>query len=1686
MRLFARHELLSQHHRWLPALVLAACLFAAGPGNAADAGFCPLPDPFPPTDPTDPLDPGGPGGDGPGGGDPGTGDPTTCSSGGSGMSIINNAPATGTGNPINLISGNKYSAQTDLPPLPGQLGLEFVRHYNSSLRRNFGLGVGWTHSYATSVQFNASIPMADLKALAVLQADGSVLRFEGAQFQDGKVTYRGVRPLDGALIRTATGFEWQWPTGRHFLFDAGGHLRQVQQGRRSLFLKRDAGGQLLSVTDHQNRRLSFAWEQGYLAAVTAPGGQKIEYRYTREGQLMRALGGVAGARHYRYMNPTSSALVTHIADDQGNVLQSMRYDADGRAVYSARADGVDAVSVVYGDADGDSRTVDVTNALGEVSQYRIAQFAGFERVVEVRGPGCTACSAGDMRYEYSERGQVRVATDKHGRTLRFEYDELGRELARYAADPDQPEVLLGRSRYEGASNRPVEISRPSIAPGQMQTYRIEYDEAGQAVRTTESGFAPRTPLNDAEGSSPGAGFVPISRSTQYQYDASGNVVLVDGPRADVADTIQLSYDSDNRLRSIIGPDGVPQNILAYDDQGRPTRTQVGSQTPTEVVYHASGKPAQIRRGALEVRYGYDRRGNLTEVTDPLGRTSQVRYDNADRATAIEMGAGRQTELDYDLDSRVVEKRILDHQGQVLDQARYLYDAQRRLTAISNDEDTLAELTDEPAGVTVAAGGQVARILGGFSPVDPEALDDGQVTAQSIAQVSQAMRSFRDARGNVTEYLTDDFGRIVAINSPESGRTLYHHDPAGNVVAYAMPGKDGAGWQITQRRYDGANRLLSSTQGTSVTRFRYDPETARLALAEHDAAIERFEHDAEGRLVAHHRQLDGHRFTTRYRYNEHSQLEVKELPGGDVLRYHYYDSDHSAGRTLRAVTQETLFGFGQETLIGEVDDRNVDGETSLRFGNGMAVRRVYDRQGRITRIETSAGLALQYSYDRNGNIAQTLRRAGTQSDEQYVAYDGFGRVAQILASVTSDNTPLQASRGFTFDHSGNRLSAPAAQSAVGVASDSNRLTHFNGAPVLYDERGNTLERTGRKGTLRYEYNDSNRPVALRIDDALVATYAYNAFGERIRKTRYADGEIVEVRYFLYDGHQLAAEADGRGKVLRQYVYHEQAPVAMLADGERYFVHGDALGTPQMVTDADGRVRWRARYDTFGAARVEQADIEFKLRFPGQYEDAESGTHYNYYRDYDPETGRYLTPDPIGLAGGTNVYAYANGNPLRYADPLGLDTADDFVANLEEIYGHAIDNPDKPTLADFYRQLSDRAVALNTAVNEISNEASAEALYQSLLAQGRSHPRGDLLYEAAARADDAADFARWVSAQRIFTNEVLGFLYSGASTYEDATFESTAFNRSVLNRLPRWIRDRLPDWCLGSAASIGSDTLLALGLRDPMLLSGLDGIAEYRDLLVGLGLDVNAYLRDDLRAIAEEGAADVLGSIPLVGALIAGGNVAGAIDALLREADASAPFDSNLAPLARAINAAVTAGEALERLVTKRIRRVGVGRRSILNHGDVGEAAVEAVFAAAQAAGLIQDSLAIQNASDQGIDLMVQLNTGEWVAIEVKTSRRSTMGRLDNRARRPNQRSGANAFTRSRLERARDQEGQWRNLDDATSDRAEEILDEIDARGGRVRGFVIHITSFHKRGQAVEFREWVSGNARGRAIPGARAP
>jgi len=149
---------------------------------------------------------------------------------------------------------------------------------------------------------------------------------------------------------------------------------------------------------------------------------------------------------------------------------------------------------------------------------------------------------------------------------------------------------------------------------------------------------------------------------------------------------------------------------------------------------------------------------------------------------------------------------------------------------------------------------------------------------------------------------------------------------------------------------------------------------------------------------------------------------------------------------------------------------------------------------------------------------------------------------------------------------------------------------------------------------------------------------------------------------------------RNSIKKTYIYEPEnfRPVAQVVDGKTYHYHLDHLGTPRELTDDSGKVVWKVRYKTYGNVAVKEVEeIENNLRFQGQYFDEETGLHYNRFRYYNPNTGQFITQDPIGLLGGVNNYQYAP-NPVGWVDPFGLSCKEGYaiVRQFENPYqeGH----------------------------------------------------------------------------------------------------------------------------------------------------------------------------------------------------------------------------------------------------------------------------------------------------------------------------------------------------------------------------------------------------------------------------------
>ncbi|MBU3736517.1 MAG: RHS repeat protein, partial [Methylobacterium sp.] len=373
----------------------------------------------------------------------------------------------------------------------------------------------------------------------------------------------------------------------------------------------------------------------------------------------------------------------------------------------------------------------------------------------------------------------------------------------------------------------------------------------------------------------------------------------------------------------------------------------------------------------------------------------------------------------------------------------------------------------------------------------------------------------------------------------------------------------------------------------------------------------------------------------------NRLSAITYPSGRKLVYSY----DSAGRVSRI---DTVQGSTTQTLVRNVQYQPFGGLKGYSYGNSGSYTRHYDQDGRVTHA-TLGNVTRSLGYDAAGRItASADYPAATPNTPTNVQIYGYDRLDRLTGW-----TAPGSNQGYAYDANGNRtaLTIGANQYAYTIATGSNRLTAVAG-PL--PARSYTFDANGSPtgdGINQFGYDGRGRLVQAVTPGGTVS-YGINALGQRVIKT----AGTVTTHYHYDASGRLIAENDAAGGNRSEYVYLGATPVAVIRGGQAYMIHTDHLDTPRRVTDQNSAPVWNwSSTDPFGATPPDETPggsrFVFNLRFPGQYFDKETGLAYNYFRDYDPGTGRYVESDPIGLAGGINTYAYVEGNPVSFVDPTG---------------------------------------------------------------------------------------------------------------------------------------------------------------------------------------------------------------------------------------------------------------------------------------------------------------------------------------------------------------------------------------------------------------------------------------------------
>ena len=544
----------------------------------------------------------------------------------------------------------------------------------------------------------------------------------------------------------------------------------------------------------------------------------------------------------------------------------------------------------------------------------------------------------------------------------------------------------------------------------------------------------------------------------------------------------------------------------------------------------------------------------------------------------------------------------------------------------------------------------------------------------------------DPRNLVTSYAIDGLGNRTVLTSPDTGIANLIHDLAGNVTA-----RTDARGKTSTYAYDTLNRVtrISFTSGAETT-FLYDKladgtvvpnAVGQLTRITDESGSTNFSYDAfsrvQQRVITIGAGATAKTYTVGQTYGSsgsaNGKLTSLSYPSGNRINYEY----GSAGRIVALTLNPGLVdGSTDQTvvipLLTNMRYTSFGGVSGWTWGNDSpAVPNVYTRNfdidGRLTAYPLGNGAAegVQRTvvYDAASRItAMTHTGTGTSpvpaTLDQSFGYDELDRLTSFSANATGQT--------YQYDATGNRNRATFGASVYPntVAPTSNRLSAAAGPlpskTYTYDAAGNI---TG-DGSSTFAYSDRGRRKSVTVAGGTVS-YLYNGFDQRVRKSgpiALVDSGIGD--YVYDDEGRTVGEYDKDGAALQETVYLGDLPVVTLRRSsagtmEVHYIHADHINTPRVITrSSDNKIVWRwDQSDPFGLAPPNDNPSAlsahvYNPRFPGQVFDKETNLHYNYYRDYDPQTGRYVQSDPIGLDGGINTYGYVEGNPVSFVDPDGL--------------------------------------------------------------------------------------------------------------------------------------------------------------------------------------------------------------------------------------------------------------------------------------------------------------------------------------------------------------------------------------------------------------------------------------------------
>ena len=557
---------------------------------------------------------------------------------------------------------------------------------------------------------------------------------------------------------------------------------------------------------------------------------------------------------------------------------------------------------------------------------------------------------------------------------------------------------------------------------------------------------------------------------------------------------------------------------------------------------------------------------------------------------------------------------------------YAYDKARRLTVLTNENGETYRLDYDQTDNLIQETGW-----------------DGKITAYGYDVAGQLVQQ--------TEYgQSNHEGRLK-----ERPETWHIHHFKRNILGQLIE---------KQSRKVSSRNGQSKDEGISRTRFDYDPITGNLTKARNQHSSVELAYDELDRLIGETTVHNGQSATVGYQYDPLGNRIRTILPDGRHIDYLYYGSGHLHqisldGEVVSDIERDKLHREIQRTQgsISSLYDYDPMGRLKSQRTVWNGTQTLHGKQNPLA----GGAVNRRYAYDKAGNLIQS---ADQRSGVLHYVYDKIGRIQEACNSQTG------RSETFAFDPAHNILSDKTAEGKGGNLVSGNRLKEYNGIEYTYDALGNLIYRQLPDGENQYyQYDLENQLVRAEIKkpagNTEIWTYAYDPFGRRLSKERQDKLAWTSTdpkrTHFVWDGTRLLQEYTYKG--CYTYIYTDQDSYEPLAqvfdnakDGKQYlaYFHNDQIGIPREMTDIHGNLLWYGEYTAWGRLKKDERvykNAHQPFRLQNQYFDEETGLHYNLMRYYEPEAGRFVNQDPIGLLGGSNLYRFAP-NAQGWTDPSGF--------------------------------------------------------------------------------------------------------------------------------------------------------------------------------------------------------------------------------------------------------------------------------------------------------------------------------------------------------------------------------------------------------------------------------------------------